>query len=312
MQVVYSFNRERKKVLHFCPVNQGKFEKGDNPTFLGTFRKGSKSYDAEGQFSLPCGRCMGCRLERSRQWAMRCMHEASLYEDNCFITLTYRTEDLPDDLSLRKEDFQKFMKRLRQAYKDVKIRYFMCGEYGEDFGRPHYHACLFGFDFPDKVHWKTVNGHKLYTSKSLEEIWGLGYCPIGSLTFDSAAYVARYCTKKITGDKAKEHYQGRQPEYACMSLKPGIGFGWYEKWKKDCFPSDYLVVNGVKCKPPRFYDKQLEKEDPVLFEQIKHSRQESAKDKPDNTHRRLLDREKCQAARFKKLIRRIEKDGFND
>lgn len=277
----------------------------------------SESYDARLAFeagqtlpsnfmSLPCGQCMGCRLEKSRQWALRCMHEASLHEDNCFLTLTYSDDFLPADGSLHKSHFQLFFKRLRRSYEAVRIRYFMCGEYGENFGRPHYHACIFGFDFPDKSVFKRGQ-HVLYTSDILNRLWGMGHCTIGDLSFESAAYVARYCTKKVTGTRAKEHYAGRQPEYATMSLKPGIGADWYERWKRDCFPSDYLIVNGHKCKPPRYYDKRLERENPALYEEIKLRRQALAEDDDESSYRRLIDREKCQQARFKKLIRKIEK-----
>nr|QJB18947.1 MAG: replication initiator protein [Microvirus sp.] len=277
----------------------------------------SESYDARLAFeagqplptnfmSLPCGQCMGCRLEKSRQWALRCMHEASLHEDNCFLTLTYSDDFLPVDGSLDKSHFQLFLKRFRRAHEGVRIRYFMCGEYGENFSRPHYHACIFGFDFSDKQLFKRGE-YKLYTSPVLDRLWGMGHCTIGDLSFDSAAYVARYCTKKVTGSRAKEHYAGRQPEYATMSLKPGIGAEWYDKWKGDCFPSDFLVVNGHKCKPPRYYDKRLERENPALYEDIKQRRQALAEDDDESSYRRLIDREKCQQARFKKLIRKIEK-----
>jgi hypothetical protein len=195
---------------------------------------------------LPCGRCIGCRLEKSRQWAVRMMHEASLYEENCFITLTY--EKMPPNDSLNKKHFQDFMKRLRKAYGGRTIRYFHCGEYGENFGRPHYHAILFNLDFNDKKYWSIVNGNKYYTSEKLNKIWGKGYCIIGSVSFDSAAYVARYVTKKITGEAAFEHYtdfdretgeitRERDPEYATMSRRPGIGSVWLDKFKTDVYPN---------------------------------------------------------------------------
>jgi hypothetical protein len=300
LQASFSIRPDGKKDLKFNSLGAvlagEAFVRGDSLGIL-----------SDSILSLPCGQCMGCRLEKSRQWALRCMNEASLHEDNCFLTLTYSPEKLPSNGSLVKSDFQNFMKRLRQEFSDVKIRYYMCGEYGDKFARPHYHCCLFGLDFPDKLFWKTFNEQRLFTSGILEKLWSHGFCVIGNLTFDSAAYVARYCTKKVTGKLADEHYKGRLPEYASMSLKPGIGAGWYDKWKGDCFPSDYLVVNGVKCKPPRYYDKLLEKEDPILFQTIKQSRIDSAKDEDDNSYRRLLDREQCQEARFKKLLRLIEK-----
>lgn len=273
------------------------------------FQEGRPFSNPESIISLPCGSCIGCRLDRSRQWAIRCMHEVSLYDKSCFLTLTYSPENVPSDGSLVKKHFQKFMKRLKKKFPHEVIRYYMCGEYGEKNKRPHYHVCIFGFSFPDAKLWKSGKTGNLYTSKICEKIWGKGFCPFGEVTFQSAAYVSRYCTKKINGPAAKEHYNGLLPEFSLMSLKPGIGYGWYQKWKKDCFPSDYLIVNGVKCKPPRYYDKKLEQENSELFLQIKQKRKESAQEKSDdNTARRLMDMEKCQEARFKKLIRRIEKD----
>lgn len=224
--------------------------------------------------TIPCGKCIGCRLERSRQWAMRCLHEASLYLDNCFITLTYDDQHLKDN-SLHKEDFQKFMKRLRKEYPDRNIRYYHCGEYGDENKRPHYHACLFNFDPDDKILYKTNEDYKLWISPKINDIWGKGYCIIGDVTFDSAAYVARYIEKKLlTSDKEKKeaHYQGREPEYTTMSRRPGIGRGWYDKYKTDLYPHDYTVINERKVKPPKFYDNILKQEDPDAYQSIKDSR----------------------------------------
>ena len=168
------------------------------------------AYQADQPEKLPCGQCVGCRLERSRQWAIRCMHEAQMHEDNCFITLTFNPESLDDrsnPWSLDVRDFQLFMKRLRKKY-GAGIRFYHCGEYGELNKRPHYHACIFGFDFPDKRLWKVTNsGHRLYISESLDELWPFGFCTIGNVTFESAAYVARYIMKKVNGDAAADHYE---------------------------------------------------------------------------------------------------------
>lgn len=160
---------------------------------------------------VPCGRCVGCRLERSRQWAIRCVHEASLHEKNCFITLTYNDENLPADQSLHYEPFQLFMKRLRKKY-GSGIRFYMCGEYGEKLARPHFHACLFGHDFDDKKVWKKTDaGSVLYRSAELEKLWPFGYSSVGDVSFESAAYVARYIMKKITGEAAESHYKFFRP-----------------------------------------------------------------------------------------------------
>lgn len=265
---------------------------------------------------IPCGQCIGCRLEKSREWAMRMVHEASLHEENCFVTLTYNDENLPSDYSLDKRHFQLFMKKLRKTT-GAKIRYYHCGEYGDHNNRPHYHACLFGYSFPDKVLWSVRDGCRLYISELLNSIWGLGYCTIGDVTFESAAYVARYVTKKITGSQAKEHYQvcdpetGQihqlEPEYATMSRRPGIGKGWYDKFKGDAYPSDFLVMRGSKMRPPKFYDLLYEAEDPEGMKDIKRERlvkQTLAKE--DNTTRRLYDKETVKKAQFKQLKRGVE------
>ncbi len=231
----------------------------------------------DGCLELPCGQCIGCRLERSRQWAMRCLHEASLYDQNAFVTLTYDESNLPAGGSLDYSDFQKFMKRLRKRVKSP-VRFYMGGEYGEQLARPHYHACLFGYDFPDKVFYKkTKSGERIYTSKLLEELWPFGLSSIGDVTFESAAYIARYCVQKVTGDKAEAHYRtitddgeiiDRLPEFNHMSLKPGIGARWLAKYRTDVFPRDYVVINGVKTKPPKYYDVLFEREDPGEFSEI--------------------------------------------
>jgi hypothetical protein len=227
-------------------------------------------------FPLPCGKCMGCRLERSRQWAIRCVHESQMHSENCFITLTY--EDNPE--TLIKEDLQKFWKRLRKKLGKKKIKYFACGEYGDEFKRPHYHAIIFGHDFRNEsdnneviVHENTDYGD-LSTSSLLSEVWGKGFVTVGDVTFDSAAYVARYCTKKINGELAEKHYNGLEPEFATMSKKEAIGKTFYQKYKDEIYPANYVVLNGTKLKVPNYYDKLLEKDDPGLYEAIKEKREE--------------------------------------
>ena len=242
------------------------------------------------KLDLPCGSCVGCRLERSRQWAVRCVHEASLYDENTYITLTYNEKNLPKNLSLDVSHFQKFLKRLRKKFTGRKIRFFHCGEYGEKKQRPHYHALLFNIEFKDKKFFKMFNGNRLYKSDILTAAWSLGFATIGDLTFESAAYVARYCMKKITNKEtrvdrrgktwpsAAEHYHGRKPEYTTMSRggrgvgMGGIGKGWYEKNSSDVFPNDSVVVRGREMRPPKFYDRQLEKTDPDLLEKLKKVR----------------------------------------
>lgn len=244
--------------------------------------------------SLPCGQCKACRLERSRQWAIRCMHEASLYSSNCFITLTYSSENLPKGNSLVLKDFQDFMKRLRKKYGNG-IRFYHCGEYGEKYGRPHYHALLFGHDFADKRLFKvSSSGEKLYRSVSLEVLWPFGYSSIGAVTFDSAAYVARYVMKKINGKLADAGFYlvddivdsdtgevfSRKPEYntmsrGCKSLKTGgIGKAWLDKYRSDVYPHDNVILKGRKMRPPKYYDRVYEHDYPDDFAEIKAKRSE--------------------------------------
>lgn len=269
------------------------------------------------EVKVPCGQCIGCRLERSRQWAMRCLHEASLYEANCFITLTYSDECCPADGSLDVRHWQKFMKRLRKRF-GANIRFFHCGEYGDKTRRPHYHACLFNFDFPDKVLFKvTKSGHKLYNSKILSDLWPFGYAVIGGVSFESAAYVARYIVKKVTGDGAVSHYERidpetgeiftLRPEYTTQSRRPGIASAWFKKFKSDVYPSDFVVVRGVKMRPPKFYDGQFELIDLKRFRRIKGKRKrKAAVHAADNTPDRLRVRERVQHARLKLLPRKLD------
>ena len=277
----------------------------------------SKRHDTVKSLSLPCGQCVGCRLERSRQWAIRCMHEAQMHTQNCFITLTYDDAHLPSDRSLHYRDFQLFIKRLRKRYPRRRIRYYMAGEYGENFGRPHWHACIFGFDFNDKKLWKRTSANsQLYRSKELELLWSFGYSSIGDVTFESAAYVARYIMKKVTGKNAAEHYQeidpdtgeitNRTPEFTKMSLKPGIGYEWYKQYTSDVYPHDYVVVRGKKVKPPKFYDKKFKIDNPYEFDELLYIREKSAKLRhEDNTLERLAVKEQVAKAKLQKLKRNL-------
>ena len=256
-------------------------------------------------FPVPCGRCEGCRLERSRQWAVRCLFESKLYDENCFVTLTYDNEHLPCDGSVHVEHFQKFMKRLRKKYSDRKVRFFHCGEYGGQTERPHYHAILFNIDFPDrKFHTINGQGDKIYSSELLADLWPSGFCTIGDVTFRSAGYVARYITKKVLGDTSEDHYRGRKPEY-CTSSQ-GIGRGWYDKFKSDLYPSDFVVIDGKKQVIPQYFDRLFERENPKEFQKLKALRRQKAIDNPDSSYRRLDDRWICLKSRIKTLSRSME------
>lgn len=278
------------------------------------FKKPDKPYTT---IKVPCSSCIGCRVARSREWALRCVHEASLHNDNCFITLTFNDDNLDNVGSLEKSDFQKFMKRFRKRFPDKRIRFFHCGEYGSHLMRPHHHAAIFGFDFPDRQLWQIRDGIKLYRSAILEELWPFGFCTVGDVTYESAAYIARYCTKKITGKKSKLHYMRVDdttgechellPEYITMSRRPGLAREWIEKNTSDVYPKDFVTHKGRKFKPPKYYDRIYDVQYPDTFLKIKKIRLTKAISNPDNsTIERLKAREVCAKARLKTLKRGFE------
>lgn len=273
------------------------------------------------QIEVPCGGCIGCRIDRSRQWTIRLMHESKLHELKCFLTLTYDDLHLPRDGSLNKAHPSEFLKRLRRRHKyhnpDAKLRYFLCGEYGDTTFRPHYHIILFGCDFADKrPHSKGSNGDQLYVSKLLDEVWRYGNCYIGAVTAESCGYVARYIMKKVNGDLAEDHYRrvdpltgecfDLEPEYNSMSLKPGIGLDFYEKFKSDFYPRDTAVMKGKEFPVPKYYDRQLDKSDPRLLAELKEARTERAlKRQSDNTPSRLKVRQEVLKSKISTLKRSL-------
>lgn len=209
---------------------------------------------------------------------------------------------------------QDFMKRLRK--KIGKVRYFYCGEYGDLHERPHYHVCLFGHNFPDRKSWKTINGNECFRSETLEKLWPHGNSMIGELTFESAAYVARYIMKKQGRVNQKWYYSHenengeiieRLPEYVDMSRRPGIGKNFFDKYKKDIFSEDFVIIRGKKMKPPKFYMGQYEITDPEKAKKIKAKRKNLAeKQKDENNHERLKVKEYISKERAKQLKRKYE------
>jgi hypothetical protein len=238
------------------------------------------------------------------------MHESQCHAESSFVTLTYREELCP--VSLDYHDFQLFMKRLRRVV--GKCRFYMCGEYGEKYSRPHFHACLFGIGFNDRYFWKlSSSGERLYRSRLLESLWTVGHCLIGDVSFESAAYVARYVMKKVSG-QAKDWVNPKtglrvyercvdgeivdvEPEFVGMSLKPGIGADWIRRFKSDVFPHDYVVCNGFKARPPRFYDSVLSFEDAFAVDAVREQRL-LAMNPIDSTPERLAVRETVAKARL--------------
>jgi len=280
--------------------------------------KYSKATDIRRELTLPCGQCIGCRLERSRQWAMRCMHEAQCHDYSVFVTLTY-DDDHNSNPSLNYRHFQLFMKRLRK--RKGPVRFYMCGEYGDLNGRRHFHACLFGCFFTDREFYRELpSGHKLYTSSELADLWQMGFCSIGDVTFESAAYVARYVCKKVNGKDAEAHYErvddltgeifSLVPEFSRMSLKPGIGAEWFKQYRAEVFGIggnlDRVVVNGNQVKPPKYYDNLLKSADDFDSDMVEFLRSEKAKRfLKDNSPERLVVREVCAKARLKFKLRSL-------
>lgn len=305
----YQMTKSGKSVVNFISNDVAKLYVGSSNLLSG----------------LPCGQCVGCRLERSRQWAIRMVHEAQFHDDNCFITLTFNDESLFKRLnpwSLDKSDFQLFMKRLRKYFDllGIKVRYYMCGEYGELFKRPHYHAILFGIDFMDKKLEKIIDGRRYYSSDLLRDLWPFGNNIITSVNFDTCAYVARYIMKKVLGKNAWKNYfeyldeetgelvGHRIPEYTTMSRRSGIGKAWFDKYYRDVYPKDKLFMRGRGyCKPPKRYDSLYEIINPSDLLSIKQARIDAALLRvDDNTPERLKVKEVVKLSQISVLKRNLE------
>lgn len=282
---------------------------------IGASGKRGITFDRGASFSgvsllLPCGQCIGCRLARSLHWAVRCMHEKQMHVESSFVTLTYGDEYLPTGGTLVKRDVQLFMKRLRDKIGySRKLRFFMCGEYGERTRRPHYHFLFLNFDFKDKKFYKqTERGERLYSSELLRSVWPVGHNVIGDVTLESSAYVARYICDKITGEKAEAHYAGRLPEFTNMSRRPGIASDWYKKYGVHSHESgDFVVLEGKRIAVPRFYDNRFEVLDSAKLVTLKKRRRRKAlMHRSDNTPERRRVREKVQIARLAQARRDYE------
>lgn len=277
---------------------------------------------------IPCNRCIGCRLRYAKHWATRCMHESDMHTFNSFVTLTFDDRRLPADYDgdVHVRDVQLFMKRLRQEVKQ-EVRYFFAGEYGGQFGRPHYHGLLFGYDFPDKALASERFGNRVFTSDSLSRLWPFGFHSIGDVSYASACYVARYCLKKVGGEfeyfrdgQTNERMQvdkksglTRVAEFTVMSRgckargTGGIGKSWFDRYSSDVYPSDEVIVNGKQDKPPRFYDNLLDRIDPDLLESLKRERAYAVK-WSESTLDRLRVKEEVRLAKMSTLLRPLGGD----
>lgn len=251
----------------------------NEPTFLcWSLAEAEKAigYDSRGlpRFKvvyLPCGHCVPCRLAKAREWATRCYHELLTCSSGAsFLTLTYNNDNLPDDKCVSNRTHQLFMKRLRKALPGVKIRFFMCAEYGEKYCRPHYHYIIFGYDFPDKKPWKNSHtGHPMCRSALLERLWTFGYSTVQRVTYETCQYVARYVLKKAHGRDGEKWYEvnGLVPEFCRCSNRPGIGHDWLLKYyASDVRGRDRVPVltdKGIKqFSLPRYYVKIMREQWP--------------------------------------------------
>lgn len=254
---------------------------------------------------IPCRQCMHCRLKASQDWQSRIIHESRLHRDAIFLTLTYGNDHLPPHGSLSIRDWQLFMKRLRKETKR-KLRFVMCGEYGPTTLRPHYHAILFGW-WPEDSKVQKGGKHPVWTSKTIDKCWGKGHHSFGTVTGQSAGYVAGYTIKKAIGEKARAARVERvlpetgevvqvEAEFFNMSRRPGIGHGYFERYGQELDQHDFVVVNGVRRSVPKYYDKKLPEK--VLQEKQYQRRIRARPYKKDNTPERLAVREVVLKARL--------------
>ncbi|AXH71929.1 MAG: replication initiator protein [Microviridae sp.] len=219
--------------------------------------------------SVPCGSCIGCRMSRAVEWGRRCEDEAREWRYNSFLTLTYDDDHKVGELV--PDDLQAFLKRLRvdavrhpSCYlRDAAfgVRFFACGEYGESNGRAHYHALLFNCAFSDL----SPVGRDVFRSSAIARLWPFGYHVVGTVTGASACYVAKYNCKGSVGCDSDGVV--RRPPFLRMSLKPGIGSGYLDKYRGD-LRFGYCVDDGKRKRIPRAYKRKVRQIDPELYEVI--------------------------------------------
>lgn len=231
------------------------------------------------ELKVPCGKCIGCLLDKANDWATRAYAESTLWKNNCFITLTYNDENLPKNASLMKKDLQDFWKRLRYYFKGEEywenprtkkyenpIRYIVAGEYGPKTNRPHYHALVFNFKPKDLKYYKTNhNKDLLYTSKTIEKIWGKGFVIIGECTYQSACYVSRYVMKKRFQQTAVADM--KEKEFIETSRNGGIGLVYWLKNKAKILTNQGILLktkDKVQLKKiPKYFMRKWKDETPI-------------------------------------------------
>lgn len=279
-----------------------------------------KAINSHLPISIPCGRCIGCRIMKREEWATRCSHEAQMHEHSCFITLTYANEHLPEDYSVSKRVWQLFMKRLRKELDYIRLRFFACGEYGDQNLRPHYHSLIFGTAFlaDREFHSTTKQGGRQFSSPALSRAWPYGRALVSDFTPELAGYCAGYVMKKMGGDLAATHYLRTnpktgllvkvEPEFALQSRNPGIGSTWFEKYKTDAFPSDFIVIDGRQRPVPRYYSRKLQEEELEAIRRKRKMRSVTPQKKANATPERLAVREYIATDRQSRRVRTLKDD----
>lgn len=266
-----------------------------------------ESFDIESKYQkyelIPCGKCIGCRLDYSRQWANRGYLHTQISKNNYFITLTYDKNHLPqpEEITtssgitflkneftewkgcLKRSDVDKFLHDLRREFANkghTGIDYMLAGEYGSLEARPHYHLILMNCPFPVESFYnpKIINGEMYYQNHILEKCWKNGISNISEVTWNNIAYVARYITKKQNGPYSEEDYaiRGQIKEFFSASNRPGIGYDYFQANKEKIYENDYILIKNKKgihkVQPPKYFDKLLEKEEPEKMKEIKRNR----------------------------------------
>lgn len=253
-------------------------------------------------FWVGCGKCVGCRLERARFWAVRCMLERKCHEVACFVTLTYDNEHMPHDGNLDKVALRNFWKRLREKLSPVRIRYFAAGEYGSKTYRPHYHAIIFGWSPLDLERiGRSSLGDYYYTSRILADVWQNGQVVVGECTYQSCGYVARYCLKGWS--KENTMLGGRVRPFVVMSRSPGIGGKYYDDYKRSLAGNDTVVVDGRRSILPRFFVEKIKVDYPELYAILHDRRLRNALNRPSDSPERLAAREEYRKLKVAKLER---------
>jgi hypothetical protein len=257
---------------------------------------------------LQCGNCRSCRTRRAGSWSIRQQHEAAMHAENYFVTLTFAA----DPVTISKKDLQLFFKRLRKAGK--RFRYYACGEYGEKLGRPHYHVNFFGLSLPDREIWQIRDGRPVYRSETIEKAWPFGYSEVEAFASGAGMYVANYVQKKRVGKEQLTHYRidvnGVEvevtPEFQLQSIRPPLGTSWLEKYWRDVYPADFVVVGGHKFPVPRAYDKWLEKNQPEIWREVREKRLSYAKEQGLRSEADRRAEEKARDAYARNLTRQYE------